>query len=208
MSFRSKLRKVLLMTALVYLSACGKYGPPLPPEYLSPRPVNELTATADQGGVKISWQNPSEDLRGKPLKSLGGYYIYRRVLEGELTEDRKKKTRGTAGIFGGKKDFVLLGNVPDFEIETLKEIKRKAQDEGRTARRLKAPENLKKHDFLDKDVQPGKVYIYRVVPFNQGDVEGGYKKVIRVIFDNERSQVDLVDDTAEGGEDYEKAAEE
>ncbi|MEZ4755158.1 MAG: hypothetical protein R3A13_12815 [Bdellovibrionota bacterium] len=69
--------KILIISILV--AACGKYSPPVPPESLAPKSVQDLKVTASIEGVSFEWDVPENDRRGKG-KTMTGYEILRKDL--------------------------------------------------------------------------------------------------------------------------------
>ncbi|MBX7136754.1 MAG: hypothetical protein K1X83_02135 [Oligoflexia bacterium] len=181
------LRIAIPLLLALALSSCGKYGPPVPPEALSPAAVHELRAEGAAEGVKLSWRSPEADLRGQDLKSLDGYRIYRKLSFG--IEDVATGTRPEGGQ---ESDYELLATIPDSHVADLKKLKDEALAAGKPARRLKAPDSAKEFSFTDPKVAAGKTYLYRVVPFNQGDTEGRVTKLLKVTFNGEQTASSLV----------------
>ncbi len=165
----------------VLFSACGRYAAPKPPEYFSPRSVNELKAEASLDGVLLTWKAPDNDLRGEPLKSMDGYFIKRRVIT------------SPSDILDDDIEDELLATIEDNHIKVLKELRDKAIEEGRISRKVTVDEELKKFSYLDTTAKAGVTYIYRVVPFNQGDVEGLVPQLVKVAYLGDNSFVSIIE---------------
>ena len=176
---RSFLVGAFLFTSL--LSGCGRYASPKPPEFFSPRSVKELKAEASLDGVLLTWKAPDNDLRGEPLKSMDGYWIKRRVIT------------SPSDILDDDVEDELLETIEDNHIKILKELRDKAMEEGRISRKVTVDEELKKFSYLDTTVKAGVTYIYRVVPFNQGDVEGLVPQLVKVIYLGDNSFVSIIE---------------
>jgi len=158
------------------LAGCGKFGPPLAPEVMAPAEVRDLQVTPAHDGVTFSWRSPTSDRRGRELKALGGYHVYRRSL-GE----------------SGPEDFTLITSIEDNHIAARDALRAEARKAGQPVRRIQADAALTSFRFTDTGVVPGAVYLYRVVPFNQGDIEGGQRRMVRIVFRGESSEVAFVD---------------
>lgn len=176
-----KLTHCIALIAIVLSSACGKYGPPLPPESLSPRPVQELTARAETDGVRFEWKAPSEDIRGKELKTMTGYKILRKDFTGEKD------------LIASKYEYELVGEVEDTHVIERDRIREELRSKNIPSHRAKVDDALKQFEFLDTAVEPGRTYLYRIVPVNQGSVEGEFDKFVKVSFKGDSSDVTLID---------------
>lgn len=67
----------LLLIGLA-LAACGKKGPPMPPEVRLPVPPAGLRASIDENAIFVSWTNPGTRIDGSRLKDLAEVRLYRR----------------------------------------------------------------------------------------------------------------------------------
>jgi predicted small lipoprotein YifL len=67
----------LLLIGLA-LAACGKKGPPLPPEVRLPIPPAGLRASIDENAILVTWTNPGTRIDGSRLKDLTEVRLYRR----------------------------------------------------------------------------------------------------------------------------------
>jgi predicted small lipoprotein YifL len=73
------LRILLAVAALV---ACGKVGPPVPPEDRVPQPVHDLRAVIQDGAVALAWTNPTRRADNTRLRDLVTARVYRVEDEG------------------------------------------------------------------------------------------------------------------------------
>jgi predicted small lipoprotein YifL len=64
----------------LFLSACGKKGPLIPPEALAPAPITDLRVTQTGDRFTLCLTPPSADEAGRPLKDLAAF----RVLKHEV----------------------------------------------------------------------------------------------------------------------------
>lgn len=178
----------LATVVAVLVSACGRYGQPLPPESFSPAPVQSLEVVPAADGITLKWEAPNDDRRGKELKSLDGYRVYRTELS---TEKTKKKAPGEDEPEAT--DDEPYGEVADGHIAVRDQLRRDARAQGKIGRRVDVPAESKKFEFKDTALIEGKSYAYRIVPVNQGGVEGALKKAIRVRYLGAESEVSIVD---------------
>lgn len=82
-----KLIKYFLLTALALNVACGRQGPPRPPEDFAPGSVSNVRVAADVDGVTLFWQIPETTATGKELTDLASFIVRRAVdkKEGRLS---------------------------------------------------------------------------------------------------------------------------
>lgn len=184
---RAKRASLVALVVLVLLGStgCGKYGKPLPPEFFAPAEVRELAVTPSVQGVTFDWRAPEDNARGKTLEDLQGYRIYRREL-----------SQG-ARLLDNEARFELIGTVEDTQLKELIELKKQAREQGQLTRRITLPPERSKFQFVDRTAVLGKRYLYQVVPFNQGGVEGVVIERINVLFRGEISEVARIPYSAE-----------
>lgn len=70
----------------LYVFACGKYGPPLPPSAYAPKELQNVTFALNGDEILVSWMMPTEDRRGKSLQSLDEVILYTRMLPSPTAE--------------------------------------------------------------------------------------------------------------------------
>lgn len=71
----------------VLLAACGKKGPPRPPEAIAPDPIEFFEARGTVDGVQLRWQAPQRDASGEPLTDLAGFVVQRNRYSKERSPD-------------------------------------------------------------------------------------------------------------------------
>ncbi len=72
------MRNILLIMLLgITLAACGKKGSLVPPEALVPAPSADLTVWQQGEAFRVSWSAPAKEERGRPLRDLAGFRLYR-----------------------------------------------------------------------------------------------------------------------------------
>lgn len=69
---------VIIGLAGAALTACGKKGPPVPPESRLPLPVSALRGHIDEQNVVLDWTTPRTRVDGSPLRDLTAVKLYRR----------------------------------------------------------------------------------------------------------------------------------
>ena len=69
---------LLIALLVTLLTACGKKGPPLPPESLVPEQIGDFTAQGKTEGLVLSWDIPPKNNDGTPLNDLAGFKLYQK----------------------------------------------------------------------------------------------------------------------------------
>jgi hypothetical protein len=158
------------------ICGCGKAAPPVAPERTSPQSVQFAEVSGTSEGVLFRWFAPTSDVRGKDLKNLQGYRVYRRLVGGD-----------------GSRPFELITTVPDQTHKRIEEKIQEAKDNGKRVKRVKLSEQERSVTVLDKEVELGKSYLYKIVPYNHPRIEGSVEKLVRVQFQGEQTQVGQID---------------
>lgn len=180
-----RITHALAFVLIFNLSACGRYGDPLPPEAFAPAQVQELTVVPKAEGLVFQWKSPEVDRRGKELDSLEGYSIYRSSDVDEF-EDFLRDPEEL-----GEERAAL----EDTSVVVRDEKRKEAREKSLPSRRIGQSDELVKFEFLDSGLVPGTTYGYVIVPKNQDGVEGDYRQFVRVEFRGERSVVEMIDVT-------------
>ncbi len=175
-----QMRLSLAIGVLLMCSAgCGKYGPPVSPETRAPKAVPELTATPLADHVSFSWKSAEVDRRGDELKVMDGYRVYQKEL-------------GPGAPADWQKGFSLLGTVQDTHVAVLQRLREEARAKGALTRRVSVDAKLKQFTFATPPLKVGQVYLFKVVPFNQGGVEGDARQLVRVAFQGPQSVMNYI----------------
>lgn len=174
-SLRTTLSDQILIRGAIALTAamgtgCGKYAAPEPPERLSPAAVEVGEVIATGSGVTIQWLAPTEDQRGKRLKELLGYIVYRKELV------------RAADTLDPLKPFEEIKRVDDSSLARLKKKTDEAVQSGKPARRVSLASEERRVSITDETVTPGRTYLYKIAPFSSEGVDGGVESLIRVVF--------------------------
>ncbi|MBN8549474.1 MAG: hypothetical protein J0M12_09180 [Deltaproteobacteria bacterium] len=176
------LSKCLFVVAVVLsLPACGRVGPPLPPEMLTPDEVQELKVTGTQEGVSFAWSAPREDQRGKELRDLEGYRIYR------------KKISRPADILDKSIEFDRVTDIADIHLIELEKERDLLRAAGRPSHRARVDKSLTEFSYVDKGVTAGSTYVYKVVGMNQGGLDSDSFKLVKVLWRGDSSEITTVD---------------
>jgi len=177
----------ILIVFLLMFAGCGKYGKPLPPEAYSPVAVRNLTASPLADGVQISWLAPQSDLRGKELKSMDGYRIYRQEVIANTAATASAPSMADVG-----RQFTLITTIEDQHISKLLQLREQALASGKITRTVRVDPALTTFSYTDKGLNDGKAYNYKIVPVNQGGVEGSVRKVVQLAYKGLQSQIDVI----------------
>jgi hypothetical protein len=171
---------LLALSATFFLTGCGRFAPPVAPERVAPKAVRDLAAAGTAGMVTISWTTPESDRRDKQLRQIDGFSVYRKTIlkERDVTDPDI--------------EFELLAEVKDTAVADREARRLEAIELGAISRRVKFDPERAKHSFEDKTVKNGATYLYKVVPTNQGGVEGGIDQFISVTFRGDTSDIAMV----------------
>jgi predicted small lipoprotein YifL len=148
------MRITLIVLSVAFLAACGRKGPPRPPEDFAPKPVLSPAISGSTAGAILSWSAPEteEDEEDPSYIPLAGFEIHRAPYKAS------KKLN-------------------------YEEIKRISLNQNR---------DEKSYSFTDTAVEPGKIYLYQIKPFNEDNVAGEATVSLRITFLGENSQTELV----------------
>lgn len=173
--------RFVIIGLLCLCAACGRFGPPVPPEQVAPSQVGTLKVSGSADGLAFHWEAPKSDQRGKDLKQIDGYRIYRKPIE------------KAADISNADIPFEIVTTVADTHLVALQKAQEEARKAGRPAHRAKIDSSLTTFDYVDKGLKPGMSYLYKVIPFNQGGVEGDSYQLVKVLWRGESTEVSSVD---------------
>jgi len=67
----------ILFMLLIFITNCGKKGPPIAPETIVPQAINNLKAAVNDKKVKLSWSIPKKNTNGSLLEDLAGFKLFR-----------------------------------------------------------------------------------------------------------------------------------
>ncbi len=175
-----KKTKSLFFFALIGFNclSCGRYAPPVPPEFTAPPAVVDLDVKPSESAINFSWKAPEKDVRGEPLKNLVGYKIYRAELElGEKLIPNKLKLKE-------------ISEVPDKYLKKIIYKREEAKASGTPIRKAKVDESDKNHFFTDSQLKNEQIYVYKIVAFNN-IIESQNYDLVRIKFNGLKSVIDL-----------------
>ena len=76
---RPRIRHCGLLLLIALLLACGRKGPPRPPEDVLPQTIPDLSAANVTDGVQLSWRRPLTYADGSRMTDLGGFVVERAI---------------------------------------------------------------------------------------------------------------------------------
>lgn len=173
-----------LMVGFVFLLtsfACGRMAAPVAPEALAPASVSDLKILGQSDGVFLSWRAPETDQRGADLKYIDGYKIYKRAGYGA--------SKSNAAV----SNFEVVAVVKDLHLIALNQKMAELRAQGQPGHKAKVDSSLKAFSYIDKQVETGKTYIYKVVPFNQDSVESSSYALVSIAWNGGASEVVVLD---------------
>jgi hypothetical protein len=99
--------KILLLTTLLLVVACGKKGPPVPPETFAPSPVKYLVVSGKPNAIVINWEAPNTNASADLLDDLSGFEIKKAKVFDKLQPRFRKLVKIPLGdvIAGEQKKF-------------------------------------------------------------------------------------------------------
>jgi hypothetical protein len=163
------------------LLGCGRYGAPLAPEQFSPGTVRNLVANIEPSGapmsndkvsLKLVWDAPLVDARGVELSELYGFRVLKLAIkEADLISGKAELNQA---------DFLQVAEIKSGYTEERDALRKAARQKGEIGRGLNVDDAKLHHEFVDKQIGQGWLYLYKVMPLNQGGVEGGVSQVVRV----------------------------
>lgn len=142
----------IVMLALV-MAGCGKKMRPIPKDATVPRAVKELRAVKTGPVIRLSWEAPVKDLKGRKLHNLAGYKVLRKVI--------KPGSNDCIDCPGGFTQVAVL----DLDHP----VNFREKDDMAY--------------WEDRDLLKKGVYVYRVVPFNKDGYDGAISGYVTVKVD-------------------------
>jgi fibronectin type 3 domain-containing protein len=68
---------MVLGAALLLSGGCGYKNPPVPPESVVPKAIEDLRYTTQEDGVRLTWSYPLETISGKDVQEISSFDLYR-----------------------------------------------------------------------------------------------------------------------------------
>lgn len=106
---------VLLLLLSFAVAACGRRGPPVPPERRLPAAVQDLSAVVGGEGIRLTWTLPKIRVDRSPVKQIRRAEIHRRLETGEA-EPARPAVLTFGGLFGGPSSVAGFERVADILI--------------------------------------------------------------------------------------------
>jgi len=172
---------IALNLVLLLLLGCGRMGRPFIPEELSAKSVRELIVTPQKTGITFEWKAPTEDVKGRPLRSLDGYAVMRVEVD------------ATTSLDPDQLEFKPVEVVQDKYLAQLKAEQKRAIVEGIPLRKVQIAENFTRHSYTDTNVESGKRYLYQITAVNQNGVYGASSQFVDLVFKGESTKVDITE---------------
>ena len=142
----------LLMFAIVIVG-CGKKMRPIPKDATVPRAVKAFKLEKAGNVIRLTWEEPEKDLKGRKLKNLAGYKVLRKIIK-PGSNDCIDCPSGFAEVAVLDRDHPVNFKVQDDVVE-----------------------------WEDRDLSKKGMYVYRVVPFNKDGYDGAISGYVSVKVD-------------------------
>ncbi len=144
------IQRILLMAVMaLLLVGCGRKGPLVPPEAMVPAPIADLRVEQQGERISVSWSQPGREEGGGPLKDLAGFRVFRREV---LPPGEDCEECPTA--------YRLIRTV---DPEYLEDVVRVGNA----------------YTFVDRGLETGKTYQYKVVAFKTDGSESKQSNLAR-----------------------------
>lgn len=72
-----RLAGIFLIGASLLMAGCGYKNPPIPPQSVVPKPINDLLFTVEDDGVQLSWSYPVETIKGSTIEDISAFELFR-----------------------------------------------------------------------------------------------------------------------------------
>ena len=139
-----------IVVLALMLVGCGRKGRPIPKDVTVPRSVKALKLVKTDALIRLSWEAPTKDLKGRKLKNLAGYKVLRKIVK-----------PGSNDCIDGPSGFAQVA-VLDLDHP----VNFKVKDDVAV--------------WEDRDLKKKGVYVYRVVPFNKDGYDGAISGYVSV----------------------------
>lgn len=73
----AKAALALAVGVMLSVSGCGYKDDPVPPQYVLPQAVNDLSVELDDQGATLSWTYPRKTVTGGDIEEIDGFQLYR-----------------------------------------------------------------------------------------------------------------------------------
>lgn len=72
-----RLAGIFLVGASLLVAGCGYKNPPIPPQSVVPKPIDDLLFTVRDDGVQLSWSYPVQTIKGSPIEDISSFELFR-----------------------------------------------------------------------------------------------------------------------------------
>jgi hypothetical protein len=104
--------RLLLLLASVLLTACGRAGPPVAPERVSPLPPSDVSAIVVERAIEVSWMMPTRRADNVRLRDLVAMRLFRAEDDGSGDTKPAILSRGTVAGYAEVAKVRLLDPAP------------------------------------------------------------------------------------------------
>jgi predicted small lipoprotein YifL len=73
-------KRILFAVVVLFLGACGKKGPLIPPDALVPAPVTNLRTAQTGSEFRVCWSSPGREESGKALRTAPDFLLFKRAV--------------------------------------------------------------------------------------------------------------------------------
>ena len=137
------MKKVIVLSLVLFLAACGKKGPLIYPEAQVPVAITDLKVEQQGERFLISWSQPGREEGGERLRNLAGFRLFRREVLPPAEDCEECPTA-----------YRLIRAV---DVEYLRDAVRLGSG----------------YLTADADLAEGKTYQYKIVSFKRDGTESG-----------------------------------
>lgn len=72
-----RLAGIFLIGTSLLVSGCGYKTPPIPPQQVVPKPIEDLLYTVGDDGVKLTWSFPVQTIKGSAIENISDFELFR-----------------------------------------------------------------------------------------------------------------------------------
>lgn len=68
---------IFLVGASLLMAGCGYKNPPVPPQSVVPKPIDDLLFSVGDDGVELTWSFPVQTIKGSSIENISNFELYR-----------------------------------------------------------------------------------------------------------------------------------
>lgn len=72
-----RLAGIFLVGASLVAAGCGYKNPPVPPQSVVPKPIDDLIFSVGNDGMQLTWSYPVQTIKGSPIENISGFELFR-----------------------------------------------------------------------------------------------------------------------------------